>query len=248
MTRRKTIPALPNLPDVADLGPAMSALTPLERGFVIAKVYYGLDNSNACRAAGYAESTATDRAYEISHREDVQAAILEVGKALLRGEGARSILTMVKIRDDERVRPDVRLRAAEMIANRSGFHVSTEHHEHFHHHVSEAEMDRRILALAAELGMSPEDSRKMLIAPADMQKNAEGVFEIAPVEPREPSTDPRQVAKRATRQRRAGMTPEEIEADKQRIQAERSEQMRRERAEHEAARAGDELTPEPDLW
>lgn len=252
MTRRNTIPALPNLPqlDAADLGPAMQALTPMRRNFVVAKVYFGLSDAEGARAAGYAESVAGHMAHEISHREDVQAAILEVGKGLLRSEGARSILTMVKIRDDDTVRPDVRLRAAEMIANRSGFHVTTEHHEHVHQHLNEAEQDKRILALAAELGFSPDEAKRMLIAPSDFTKNAEGVFELAPAAPRpEPSPEPHLLAKRETRLRRAGMTPDEIDADKQRIQAERSARMKRERAEHEAARVGEELTLEvPETW
>jgi len=239
--RKPLFSAEPILPeyDVAALGPAMQALTPLRRNWVLAKVFLALDDTKAARAAGYSESTADDRAYEIAQREDVQAAILEVGKALLRGEGARSIRTMVAIRDDKTVRADTRLKAAEMIANRAGFHVSTEHHEHVHTHLSDQQMDKRILALAAELGMAPDQAQKMLIAPADMEQNAEGVFELVVEQsPSEPSPNP---VKRATRQRRAGMSPEAIEADKQAVRIERSERMSRERRAADAARV---VTPD----
>ena len=235
--RKSLLPALPILPeyDVADLGPAMQALTPLRRNWVLAKVFLALDDTNAARAAGYTEKTARHHAYEIAHREDIQAAILEVGKALLRGEGARSIRTMVAIRDDKMVRADTRLKAAEMIANRAGFHVSTEHHVHTHAHLSDAQMDKRILALAAELGMAPDQAQKMLIAPADMEQNAEGVFELVVEQP------PSEPSPRATRQRRAGMTLDQIEADKQRLRAERAERMSRERRAADAARV---VTPD----
>jgi hypothetical protein len=243
----KNLPALPVV-DPANLGPAMQALSPLQRGFVLAKVYYGLDDRNAARAAGYAESFSRHHAHEVAHRADVQAAILECGKALLRGEGAKSIRTMVEIRDNAMIKPETRLKAAIEIANRSGFHITTEHHEHVHQHLSEAETDRRILALAAELGLPPEQSKLMLIAPADFERNAEGVF-VAPSLPRNrpnPATidDPRLAAKRAAYARRKDMTPDEREADKRRIQAERSERMKRERAEFEAL--AEVPTPEGD--
>jgi hypothetical protein len=238
--------------DVAELGPAMAALTPLQRGFVLAKVYLGLNDVEAARAAGYAPSTAKDQAYLIAHNEGVQAAILDASKALLRGgEGARSLRVMIALRDDRTVKADTRLRAAEMIANRAGLHTTTEHHLEVRHHLSEAEMDRRILALAAELGMGPDEAQKMLIAPAEMQCNAAGVFELA-----EPPHDPTPAAlsMRELRRRRTGMTPEEIAADKARVPVERSDRLKREYAAatdveaeepHEGATSRE---PEPELW
>lgn len=231
------LPTLPEL-DAADLGPAMQALTALRRNFVIAKVFYGLNDSNAARAAGFAESVAGHMAHQIAHREDVQRAVEEECRKLMKSEGPKSILTLVSIRDDKTAKAADRIKASTELLNRAGLHAITEHHEHQHAHVSEAEMDRRILALAAELGMSPDQAKLMLIAPSDFTKNADGVFEITPAEPPQLSTDPRQVAKREARRRRAGMTPEEIEADKRRIQADRAEQLRRERAEHDGRRAG----------
>lgn len=248
------LPALPEI-DVASLGPAMAALTPLQRSYVTAKVFLGLEDSNAARAAGYAESVAGHMAHEIARREDVQAAILEEGRKLMRTQGPKSILALVEIRDDKTAKGADRIKAAIELLNRSGFHAVSETHQHTHVHMSEAEQDRRILALCADLGMSPDEAKKMLIAPADMQRNADGVFELPAAEPAELSADPRQVAKRETRRRRVDMTLEEIEADKRRVQADRAEQLRRERAEHDARRAGavidvehPDTAAEPEVW
>jgi hypothetical protein len=232
---------LPTEIDVTALGLAMQALTPHRRGFVLAKVYGGMNDKDACLAAGYARTVAEHQQHTISGREDVQAAILEEGRKLMRREGPRSILTLVAIRDSD-AKPADRIKAATELLNRSGFHAVSEHHDHQHVHQSEAELDRRILALAAELGMTPEQAKLMLIAPADMERNAEGVFELAPPAPRELSTDPRAVGQRAARARRKNMTPEEVAADKQRVENERVDRLRRERAEHEARRNGETIT------
>ena len=177
MTKPYALPAI-ELGEEADLGPAMRALTPRHRKFVVGKVMYGLSDVDAAQAAGYAEKSAYDHTWRIAQRDDVQAAILEVGKALLRGEGARSIRVMVQLRDNQAVKPEVRLKAAIELANRAGFHAVSESNLNVHHSLSEAEMDRRILALAAEMGMTETEARKMLIAPAEFRKNAAGVYEI----------------------------------------------------------------------
>lgn len=162
-----------------DFGEAVRALAPQHRTFVIAYVD-GASVSDAAKAAGYTRTWGS----QLLRRDDVGTALQELGRTLLRGEGARSIRTMIDLRDDPHVPPPTRLRAAEAIADRSGFHVVTESHEHHHVHMTEAEVDKRILALAAELGMSSEDAQRMLIAPADFRQNADtGVFEIAPAEP-----------------------------------------------------------------
>jgi hypothetical protein len=115
-------------------------------------------------------------------------------------------------------------------------------------------MDRRILSLAAELGMTPDQAKMMLIAPADMQRNAEGVFEVAPAA--EPTANA--LAVRETRGRRKGLSPEEWEAGKAARRAARAEQMSRERADFDAARAATTTTTEvrtdptpfvePEVW
>src|SRR5580704_4917942 len=163
------------------LGPAMLALNPRMRAFVIGKVQGGLDDTAAARAAGYADDRK--QPWRLAHHEGVQAAILEEGRKLMRAHGPKSILTLVEIRDDKLRDAKDRIKCAIELLNRSGFHVVSEHHQHEHHHLSEAETDRRILALAAELGLPPEQARLMLVAPAEFERNAQGVYEIVESEP-----------------------------------------------------------------
>lgn len=229
--------------DEASLGPAMQALTAGQRAFVHGKVHLGLTNAEAAKLAGY--SSRSPHALEVAssqlaHNPKVQDAILEEGRKLMRVEGARSIRTLVTIRDDPEAENKDRIRSAVELLNRSGFHAVTESHHHEHVHLSEAEKDRRILALCAELGLSPEEARKMLISPLEAQKNAAGVFELTP--PTEPVPEMTEEAQRRaasaqrwneTRRRRRRMTPEEIAADKARTREECADRLRHEYAEHQ---------------
>lgn len=222
------IKTLPVAFDEGDFGPAMLALTQMQRLFVIGKVHLGLSDVAAAKAAGYA--SADDHAWRVARHEGVQAAILEEGRKLLRSEGPQSIKALIHIRDNPQAGSANQLKAAIELLNRAGFHAVTENHTLVEHRLSEGELDRRILALCAEMGMSPDEAKKMLIAPADMKRNAEGVYEI---EQPPLSSAPEAVARRATRRRRKGMTPEEVEADKARIREEKAERGRREYAAHQ---------------
>jgi hypothetical protein len=159
--------------DESTLGPAMSALNPQRRLFVIAKVHLGLNDQRAGKFAGY---TAITTAWRVAHSEDVQLAIEEEGKKLLRSQGAASIRTVVEIRDDKRLDARDRLKAAIELMNRAGFHAISESHSVVEHKISESQMDKRILALAAELGMGEEEAKRMLIAPSEFKRNAQGVY------------------------------------------------------------------------
>ena len=213
----------------------MQVLTPRQRAWVFHRVVNGMDAANAASAAGYPANTRRQRGYDMQHSPKVQAAVLEMSKQLLRSEGPRSIATLIAIRDDAEASPRDRIKCAELILNRSGLHAQTEHHETITHQLSEAEQDRRILAAAAELGLSPAEAQKMLISPQDFTKNAAGVFELD-TPPPEPS--PQQHRNNETKRRRRGMTPEQIAEDKERVMAERGEALRQQRkAEYEAFQA-----------
>ncbi len=245
-------PVTPLIPiDEASLGPAMLALSPGMRAFVYAKVHLGLTNVEAGKLAGY--STRSPNSLEVhtsqlAHHPNVQAAILEEGQKLMRAEGARSIRTLVEIRDSATADNRDRIRCAVELLNRSGFHAVSESHHHEHVHMTEGEKDRRILALCAELGISEPEARKMLIAPTEMQKNAAGIYELPPPEPaQEPTEEERRRAvyrqrENENRRRRRRMTPEEVAADKDRAREAWAERLRCERAEHEARR---EVEPTP---
>lgn len=199
-----------------ELGPAMRALSEKLRAFVTAKVVMGMNDTDAARHAGY--EYPEHHQWRISHREDVQAAILEQSQRLMRSQGPKSILTLCAIRDNPENAARDRIKAATELLNRSGFHQISEHHEHVHQHVSDAEADRRILQLAAELGLDEESARKMLVAPDDMAVNAEGVFELQPKPPRELSTNPIAVSKRRVRARKK-MSPEDAARDREETRA-----------------------------
>ena len=126
MTRRITHP--PVSLDEDDLGPAMRALTPQRRAFVIGKVHSGLTDLAAARAAGFRDPNRY--AWHVAHNEGVQDAILEEGRKLMRSHGPKSILTLVEIRDNTELNAKDRLKAAIELLNRSGFHAVSEHHEH----------------------------------------------------------------------------------------------------------------------
>jgi phage terminase small subunit len=90
----------------------MRALSAMQRRFVVAKVMLGLGNGDACRAAGYAETVAGHTAHTIAHREDVQAAIEEEARKLMKSEGPKSVLTLVAIRDDKTAKAADRIKAS----------------------------------------------------------------------------------------------------------------------------------------
>jgi len=211
------------LVSAVDLGPAMQALNPMQRAFVIGKVLAGLTDVEAARQAGYVDPHAN--ATRVAHTLVVQDAILEQSRALMRSQGPKSIHCLVEIRDDKTNNAKDRMKASVELLNRSGFHQISEHHVHEHRHASDAEADRRILALAAELGLSPDQAKLMLVAPADFEQNAEGVYEIPP---QPPSETQQAVSERKIYARRRGMTPEQVAADKLAVRRERAERLRAE--------------------
>src|SRR5262245_13722720 len=98
---RKLTPLIPI--DETGLGPAMLALPPAQRAFVVGKIMFGMGNTDAAQLAGY--SARSPHALDVvgsrlAHDERVQAALLEEGQKLMRAEGPRSIHTLVAIRDD----------------------------------------------------------------------------------------------------------------------------------------------------
>ncbi len=222
-TGRNIIPLIP-VPDPDDLGEQMRQCTKGERAWVIAKIETGESNAECARLAGYSASSPDvlkSIGYAIAHRERVQAALLEMSRKLMRTEGPKSIKTLVEIRDNTKAENKDRIKASIELLNRAGMSAVQESHLTVTHQLNESQMDQRILQLAAELGLDQDTARKMLIAPADLEKNA-NVIDADFTEVREPSQDRKNVAERETRARRRDMTPEEIAQDKQRIRAEKA--------------------------
>lgn len=216
------------------LGVAMQALSQPHRAYVVARVFYGLNRSQAAKAAGYSADdpdVAKVNGYRLEHREDIQAAIAEESRKLMRAEGPNSIRVLIEIRDNKRNEPKDRARAAVEILNRCGLGAVSESHLTVTHELNEDQLDRRILELARELGLPENEARKMLIAP---DRVIEGEFEEVSPEP-----TPEQAARNARRKQLREASPEERE----RLKAEqRSQRTAEQKAAYAAARAFPDLS------
>ena len=238
-TSRSIVPLIA-VPDAEDLGPAMQACNIGERAWVIAKIETGESNMECCRVAGYSASSndvLKAMGYAIAHRQRVQDALLEMSRKLMRTEGAKSIKTLVAIRDDRTIKPEIRLKASVELLDRAGMNAVSESHLTVTHELNEAQMDQRILALAAELGLTEDVARKMLISPADLQKNADIIDaefeEVALVTPEEQA---RRDHENELRRKVRAMSPEQLAAHKTQQRKQQSETLKARRAAHEAER------------
>jgi hypothetical protein len=118
------------VPPDDELGPAMLALTPKRRAFVMELATgpsgYGSE-VRAARAAGFAgtDPALETAAYKIMHNSKVQDALREVGIKMVRA-GA-----FLAIRQTERIAADLNnkdcLKACQMLMDRGGFAVETHH-------------------------------------------------------------------------------------------------------------------------
>ena len=178
-------------------GPAMRGLSPQWRAFVEAKVQHGLSNRQAAKAAGYADTSVNvldATAYRLAHDPRVQAALHEETVKLMRAQGAKSVHVLIAMRDNPAVEAKDRIKCALELMNRSGLHAMTEQKVSVEHTLSDAEMDRRILSLCAELGIAETEARKMLVAPSKVKPllKAETIATDATFEEVKPE-DPNQV-------------------------------------------------------
>jgi hypothetical protein len=202
----------------------MLALSPAMRAFVVGKVLYGQTNTDAARGAGYSARSPHALGVvgsRLAHDQRIQAAILEEGQKLMRTEGPKSVLTLVEIRDDKRAAAKDRLKAATELLDRSGFHAINEQHISVEHSLTDKQKDDRILALAAEIGISQEDANKLLIAPPRANEPIDAEFEV--VAPLDPVAAERRERANELRRRRRSMTPAERAAHREQMRQERIE-------------------------
>lgn len=153
---------LPKPKDLPKLGPAMMKLakTPRKQAFVVAYVETGGRSlTRAAVLAGYPQSWANEAGNRILHDEDVQAAIREESERRLRGSALLATSILIEIMDDTTAAKKDRLRAVEMILDRSGLHAKSEHNVTVTHQVDEAGMIERAKELAARHGL---DVQKLL--------------------------------------------------------------------------------------
>lgn len=156
--------ALVVIEDRTALGPAMKALpTDRQRLFVRALIQTGCNATQAAEAAGYKSERRQhlyDRGYELTHDPRVQAALLEEGQKQIRAGGIAGIHVVEGIMRDPTADARDRLKAAEMLWSRGGFHQVTEQHLQVSHQ-SDEEKRQEIRRFIAEFHLSPAVQKEM---------------------------------------------------------------------------------------
>lgn len=150
------------IPDEGYLGPAMKALpSDKMRHFVVA--YCETGGTNAARAAiaaGYSVNNvdaAKVSAHRLLHDERIQAALREEGSRRLGAGVIAATSVLVETIQNESVGTKDRLRAVEMLLNRTGLPASTEvKHTIVHQDETEEGLLRRLAAAAKVLGVDPQ--------------------------------------------------------------------------------------------
>lgn len=144
------------MPALSDLGPAMQALTTLQRRFVVAWFVSG-QREKAAHMAGYAgepgDNLLSVSAHTVWHHPKVQAAIIEYAKAALKTLVPASLLALKSVIED--VGHKDRVKALGMVLNRTGLH-ETQEVIHDHRTETREEQLMRITEKATALGLDPK--------------------------------------------------------------------------------------------
>lgn len=175
MVNDLTIAPLQYPPDT-DMGPAMAALRPRQRAFVIAMLETGEDNHTRCAMmAGYGgtESSIRVQAFRLAHDEKIQAAIVEQAGRRMKTGAIMATGTLLSIAKNP-VHKD-QLKAAVEILNRSGLHAITETKHTVEHTINDKAMVAKVVELAKGLNIDP----KVLLGQYGVVLDAE-FTEIAP--------------------------------------------------------------------
>ena len=147
--------------DASSLSPAMLAITPKQRRFVLELRYgpagYGSE-VRAARAAGFGTPTSSDNAMKVEahrtlHHPKVQEALREVGGKIIRAEAFQSIKNTARIAND--IQHKDCLKANLALMDRGGFAVETHHHVTVSHIDHDAEAVGELRALL-DMGVAKE--------------------------------------------------------------------------------------------
>jgi hypothetical protein len=160
--RKYSAEPLAAVPDEASLGPAMLALTPKQRQFVLELRHgpagYGSE-IRAARAAGYGAASSSDlylrvQAHQVLHHPKVQDALREVGGKIIRAGAFESIKTTTAIANDLNHKDCLKANLALM--DRGGFAVETHHLVTVEHKVDYQKQALEELAAFRRLGVVRE--------------------------------------------------------------------------------------------
>lgn len=158
----------------------MQALTPMQRGYVLAMLSNPFGSARQwALAAGYSDvkDGAKVRAFELQHNPKIEAAANEVARRAMGGRGAiLGVAVTMRIAADPK--HPKQLRAAEMLMNRVGLHEKTEHVVNVAHTLNSDDLVGRIEKAAKALGVDP----KVLLGENAAPKLIEAKVEERPVD------------------------------------------------------------------
>ena len=157
------------------LGPKMNALVPKRRAFVLALMNQGTRNAtSAAAAAGYsADSNESLRVYasKLMHDDAVQEAIQEEAKRRITAMLPLAVETVGNIMENPQESGATRLKAAQVVMDRSGVHGVSERINREEPLDRDPDKWKRIMALAQLLGKPMEElvgnRLKALAVPAE---------------------------------------------------------------------------------
>lgn len=144
----------------AKLGPAMRNLNERQRAFVIAMIEMGgINYTRAAIAAGYGNGnikSAEVQGHRLAHDETVLNAIHEEAHRRLRSGAIMAVQTLLEVASNPQAENRDRLKAVEMMLNRTGLHAVTEHNVKVEHRdITDEGMIKRIKLLAEKQGLDP---------------------------------------------------------------------------------------------
>ena len=145
------------VPAEGKLGPCMRALpTDRQRAFVCAMIETGGTNKLvAAQLAGYTGDSASLKVtgHRLAHDEDVLNAMHEEASRRLKSGQIQAVSTLLMIMQSSPKDSD-RLKAIEMLMNRTGMHAMSEHKVvNVNQSKTDAELVKRLKLLAKEAGM-----------------------------------------------------------------------------------------------
>lgn len=147
--------------DQGDLGPAMQALpTDRQRAFVVAMLQYGMRGyGKAALAAGFTgdDNTLRVTGHRLAHDARIQEAIREEGQRMLGASVGLGVDFLTATLENPIASTKDRLRAVELLFNRTGLPAQTEHKVTVEHKMSEEEKELRIAELAKKHGLNIDE-------------------------------------------------------------------------------------------
>ncbi len=150
------------MPDEEHMGAAMRRLNERQRRFVSALSVFGGDQSRAYAWAGYQNSTDGARrvnASRLANSDDIKEAIREEAWRRLDYSSILAVSTMIELASPNNPDKAVRLKAADMLSKRTGFHEKSEMLVTHQDNRTTKELIDFIQATAARLGVSPQLGR-----------------------------------------------------------------------------------------